>query len=153
MTSHAKKPPSDEARWVSLYPAYINAKKTQREGRRISKQKAVDTPTCQEMLDILKNAGLNVRAEKKMYPRDQNRDYQFQGRLRIQLKEEDGKLCNENYPTRESLMFYLADTIPKLKTRQQRSGSTAPSESTQQQQPKGAVAAAGGAGGGKKKKR
>jgi len=142
----ARKPHSDEARWISLYPAYINAKKTQREGRRIPKQKAVDTPTCQEMLDILKNAGLNVRLEKKMYSKDPNRDYQFQGRIRIQLKDDEGKLCNENFNSRESLMFYCADSIPKLKTRQQRSGSTAPAEASQQQQK-----APGG--GGKKKKR
>jgi len=150
-SSVSRKLPSDESRWIALYPAYINAKKTQREGRRIPKQKAVDTPTCQEMLDILKNAGLNVRAEKKMYPRDPNRDYQFQGRLRVQLKDDEGKLCNENFPSRESLMFFLAETIPKLKTRQQRSGPTTVTDSSQQQQQK--AVAAGGGGGGKKKKR
>lgn len=41
-----------------------------------------------------------------MYPRDQNRDYQFQGRIRVQLKEEDGKLCNENFPTRKWICLF-----------------------------------------------
>jgi len=86
-----------------------------------------------------------------MYSRDQNRDYQFQGRVRIQLKDDDGKLCNENFATRESLMFYCADSIPKLKTRQQRSGSTAPADASQQQ--KAPAGGGGGGGGGKKKKR
>lgn len=36
-----------------------------------------------------------------MYPRDPNRDYQFQGRIRVQLKDENGQNLNSNYPTRK----------------------------------------------------
>lgn len=47
-------------RWVCIYPAYINSKKTLAEGRRISKGKCVENPTFQEIRDVLDAAGLNV---------------------------------------------------------------------------------------------
>jgi signal recognition particle subunit SRP19 len=40
-------------RWVVLYPAYIDAKKTLAEGRRIPKEKAVENPTLQEIQQVL----------------------------------------------------------------------------------------------------
>jgi signal recognition particle subunit SRP19 len=51
----------DEAkikRWVIIYPAYIDAKKTLREGRRIPKEKAVENPTLPEIQQVL--ALLNI---------------------------------------------------------------------------------------------
>lgn len=36
-----------------------------------------------------------------MYPREWNRDAQYRGRVRIQLKQEDGNLCFPQFPTRE----------------------------------------------------
>lgn len=41
----------------------------------------------------------------------------FRGRIRIQLKNDDGSLCNSNFPTREAIMYHLGEMIPKLKTR------------------------------------
>jgi len=118
MGSVSKKSPSDEGRWICVYPSYINAKKSAAEGRRIAKEKAVDNPTSQEILDILKNAGLNVKLEKKMYPREWIRDWNFQGRVRIQLRNEDGSLSQAQFPSRTAVMLYAAEMIPKLKSRQ-----------------------------------
>jgi len=140
MDSYKTKPPSDECRWISLYPAYINAKRTIAEGRRVPANKAVDNPTSQEMLDILKNAGFNVRLERKMYPRDPSRDMQFQGRVRVQLLQDDGNPVLAEFPTREAVMRYLVEMIPKLKSRQSKSGAAAatnnsgPTNTAQQQQ-------------------
>jgi len=122
---HEKEEDAVPKHWVSIYPAYINSKKTVKEGRRIPKSKAVETPTSQEICDVLKAAGLNIKLQRtKMYPRDQNRDYTFQGRIRVELKNGDGKILNENFPTRDSLMLYAVEMIPKLKSRLQK-GATA----------------------------
>ncbi|KAI1731184.1 SRP19 protein [Ditylenchus destructor] len=124
------KPHSDESRWVVIYPLYINSKRTVAGGRRIAKEKCVEDPTCQEIADIFTHAGLKCNYEKKkMHPRDPTRELNAQGRIRVQLKNDDGSLCNESFPTRDSLMVYACEMIPKLKSRQA-GGNQAPSQST-----------------------
>ena len=39
MANIKQKPFSDEARWITIYPAYLNSKKTKKEGRRIPASK------------------------------------------------------------------------------------------------------------------
>uniref|UniRef100_A0A915CX52 Signal recognition particle 19 kDa protein n=1 Tax=Ditylenchus dipsaci TaxID=166011 RepID=A0A915CX52_9BILA len=124
------KPYSDESRWTVIYPLYINSKKTVAQGRRIIKEKCVENPTVAEMADIVNHAGLKCKLEaKKMHPRDPTREANMQGRIRVQLKNDDGSSCNDLFPTRDSLMFYLADMIPKLKSRQP-GGSASSSQAT-----------------------
>uniref|UniRef100_A0A3B4AP63 Signal recognition particle 19 kDa protein n=1 Tax=Periophthalmus magnuspinnatus TaxID=409849 RepID=A0A3B4AP63_9GOBI len=84
------------SRFICLYPVYINSKKTLAEGRRIPTEK------------------------NKMHPREWNRDVQFRGRVRVQLKQADGELCNDKFGSRKDVMFYVAEMIPKLKTRTQK---------------------------------
>uniref|UniRef100_A0A0E9S6I6 Signal recognition particle 19 kDa protein n=1 Tax=Anguilla anguilla TaxID=7936 RepID=A0A0E9S6I6_ANGAN len=105
---------------MCIYPAYANSKKTIAEGRRIPSEKGVENPTCAEIRDVLSAAGLSVLVENKMYPREWNRDAQFRGRVRVQLKEEDGNLCQEKFSSRKDVMLYVAEMIPKLKTRTQK---------------------------------
>ncbi|KAG9355029.1 hypothetical protein JZ751_001742 [Albula glossodonta] len=100
--AHLTTNPANKERFMCIYPAYINSKKTLAEGRRIPSEKAVENPTCAEIRDVLSAAGMNVLVENKMYPREWNRDVQFRGRVRIQLKEEDGSLCQEKFTSRES---------------------------------------------------
>uniref|UniRef100_A0A6Q2ZDC4 Signal recognition particle 19 kDa protein n=1 Tax=Esox lucius TaxID=8010 RepID=A0A6Q2ZDC4_ESOLU len=83
---------------------------------------AVENPTCAEIRDVLTAAGMNVYVENKMYPREWNRDVQFRGRVRVQLKQDDGTLYNDKFPSRKDVMFYVAETIPKLKSRTQKGG-------------------------------
>ncbi|XP_026124657.1 signal recognition particle 19 kDa protein-like [Carassius auratus] len=120
--AHLTTNPADKERFVCVYPAYINSKKTLAEGRRIAAEKAVENPSCAEIRDVLTAAGLNVLVENKMYPREWNRDVQFRGRVRIQLKLEDGSLCQDKFASRKDVMFYVAEMIPKLKSRTQKSG-------------------------------
>ncbi|XP_066469663.1 signal recognition particle 19 kDa protein isoform X2 [Tiliqua scincoides] len=92
---------SDKSRFICIYPAYINNKKTIAEGRRIPIDKAVENPTSTEIQDVCAAAGLNVLLEKsKMYPREWNRDAQYRGRVRIQLKQDDGNPCLPQFPSR-----------------------------------------------------
>ncbi|XP_074713086.1 signal recognition particle 19 kDa protein isoform X1 [Strix uralensis] len=112
-------------RFICIYPAYLNNKKTIAEGRRIPIDKAVENPTSAEIQDVCAAVGFNVLLEKnKMYPREWNRDVQYRGRVRIQLKQDDGNPCLPQFPTRKSVMLYAAETIPKLKTRTQKMGGS-----------------------------
>ncbi len=127
-------------RWICVYPTYINSRKTLPEGRRIPKKKAIDNPTVNEIKDICNAAGFQVVLEPgKFYPRDQNKDPLFRGRVRVQLKNEDNTPVKEQFPNRKSLLLYISEMIPKLKTRQQKQGA-------------GAESSAGGQDKGKKKK-
>nr|XP_044636036.1 signal recognition particle 19 kDa protein isoform X1 [Equus asinus] len=110
-------------RFICIYPAYLNNKKTIAEGRRIPISKAVENPTATEIQDVCSAVGLNVFLERnKMYSREWNRDAQYRGRVRVQLKQEDGSLCLVQFPSRKSVMLYVAEMIPKLKTRTQKTG-------------------------------
>ncbi|XP_071340177.1 signal recognition particle 19 kDa protein isoform X1 [Trachinotus anak] len=130
--AHLTQNPADKERFICLYPVYINSKKTLAEGRRIPAEKAVENPSCTEIRDVLTAAGMNVYMEcvcvcvfvfqNKMHPREWNRDVQFRGRVRIQLKQEDGNFCQEKFSSRKDVMLYVAEMIPKLKTRTQKSG-------------------------------
>lgn len=127
---------SDRERWVCIYPAYINSKKSLAEGRRIPKEKCVENPTAQEIRDVLVAAGLKVGVENKLYSRERSKELTYRGRIRVQLKNDDGSLFNPDFPSRDSLMIHLAEMIPKLKSRQSKGASDQP---------------AGGSGGGKGK--
>ncbi|XP_075881727.1 signal recognition particle 19 kDa protein [Nelusetta ayraudi] len=121
--SHLSENPAEKERFVCIYPVYINNKKTLAEGRRIPTEKGVENPSCNEIKDVLVAAGLNVYTENnKMHPREWNRDAQFRGRVRVQLKQTDGSLCLEKFTSRKDVMFYVAEMIPKLKTRTQKGG-------------------------------
>ncbi|KAH8397543.1 hypothetical protein KR222_009104 [Zaprionus bogoriensis] len=130
-------------RWICLYPAYINSKKTRQEGRRLPKENCVENPTYVEIRDVLSVSNLHFAVENKQYCREKSREIQFRGRVRVQLRNADGTLCNSDFPTRESIMQHVAGKIPQLKTRQNKS-----SEPQAQQQSSGAGAGSGGGGGG-----
>ncbi|XP_008832532.1 signal recognition particle 19 kDa protein [Nannospalax galili] len=125
MACAAARSPADQDRFICIYPAYLNNKKTIAEGRRIPISKAVENPTATEIQDVCMAVGLNAFLEKnKMYSREWNRDVQYRGRVRVQLKQDDGSLCLVQFPSRKSVMLYAAEMIPKLKTRTQKTGGT-----------------------------
>lgn len=138
---------SDRERWICIYPAYINSKKTIAEGRRIPKDKAVDNPTHQEIRDILVAAGMKIGVENKLYSRERSKELLYRGRIRIQLKNDDGSPINPDLPTRESIMLHLGQTIPKLKSRATKQGG-----GDQGSQGGGGSGGGGGQTGGSKKK-
>ncbi|XP_034247807.1 signal recognition particle 19 kDa protein [Thrips palmi] len=123
------KPHSEIDRWICIYPAYLNSKKTLAEGRKIAKDKAVENPTHQEIRDVLIAAGMKVGVENKLYSRERSKELLFRGRIRVQLKNDDGTPFNSSFPTRDSLLLHLGEMIPKLKARVNR-----PSGSEQSQQ-------------------
>ncbi|CAJ0580579.1 unnamed protein product, partial [Mesorhabditis spiculigera] len=118
MTDIKKKPKSAPERWVSIYPAYINSKRTLKEGRRIPASEAVEEPTVKEIFDILQTSNYAPVAERKMYPRDQTLDWVKQGRVRVQLYNDDGSLKFPDLASKRALYAHVAAMIPKLKSRQ-----------------------------------
>ena len=103
-------------------------------------------PTYIEIRDVLITAGYQPIVENKTYPRERSRELDFRGRIRVQLRKDDGSPFIDKFTTRESVMEHLGQMIPQLKSRQQgKSGSG------QENQP--AQAGGGGAGGKKNKKK
>ncbi|CAH0407420.1 unnamed protein product [Chilo suppressalis] len=117
---------SDVERWICIYPAYINSKKSLAEGRKLSKAYCVENPTHQEIRDVLVTAGLHVGVENKLYPRERSKEMLYRGRIRVQLKNDDGNPIKPEFPTRESVMKYIGESIPKMKTRQNRPAEQQP---------------------------
>lgn len=60
-------------RWICIYPAYINSKKSRQEGRKIRKELCVENPTFQEMKDVLSVSNLRIGIENKLYPREKSK--------------------------------------------------------------------------------
>ncbi|XP_057365145.1 signal recognition particle 19 kDa protein-like [Daphnia carinata] len=131
------KKPSDPERWICIYPAYIDSSKTRVAGRRVPKSRAVERPTCNEISDVLQAANFKVGVEPKFYSRESSKEEEMRGRVRVQLKNEDGSPVNPGFPTRDSLFLYIGEKIPHLKSRVFKSS--------------GDGQAAGQGGGGKKK--
>jgi len=107
----------DPERWICIYPAYINSKKSIKEGRRIPCEKAVDTPVYQEIKMVLDDAKVEYILEPKFYSRERSKEPPFVGRFRIHLKNKEGELIRPEFDSRESLMLYIAEKIPLLKCR------------------------------------
>ncbi|XP_004845290.1 signal recognition particle 19 kDa protein-like isoform X2 [Heterocephalus glaber] len=95
--------PADQDRFICIYPAYLNNKKTIAEGRWIP-----------------------ISKKNKMYSREWNSNVQYRGRVWVKLEQEDGSLCLGQFPSGKSVMLYAAEMIPKLKTRTQKTGGGDP---------------------------
>ncbi|XP_026737337.1 signal recognition particle 19 kDa protein [Trichoplusia ni] len=122
---------SDVERWICIYPAYLNSKKTLAQGRKLPKANCVENPTHQEIRDVLVAAGLRVGVENKLYPREPSKELLYRGRIRVQLKNDDGSPVKPDLPTRDAVMKHIGDAIPKLKTRQNRPADQQATQTTQ----------------------
>ena len=69
----------------------------------------VPNPNHMEIRDVLMSAGYQPIVENKQYPRERSREFEFRGRIRVQLKNDDGSPHLENFQTRESIMEHLGN--------------------------------------------
>ncbi|VDO67903.1 unnamed protein product [Haemonchus placei] len=107
------KPFSDEKRWVVIYPTYLDSKKSLQQGRKIPKGMAVENPTSVEIFDVLTASGLNPVLERgKLHPREQDREPEKLGRVRVMLKNDDGTVKNKDYPTSEPHLLCTIVPLP-----------------------------------------
>lgn len=51
------------------------------------------------MLAVLYSQGMKYALESKLYSRERSKEPPYGGRVRIQLKDDDGNPLNPNYPT------------------------------------------------------
>ena len=74
---------SDPERFICIYPAYMNKLKSISEGRRITKEKAVENPNYQEIKMVLDESGFqmgsNYVMEGKFYSREKSKEPMFRG--------------------------------------------------------------------------
>ncbi|KAG2650429.1 signal recognition particle 19 kDa protein-like [Panicum virgatum] len=122
---------TNSKKWSVLYRVYIDSRKTVAEGRRVTAGKACPDPTCGEIADCCSHLNIPCHIEPdKSYPRD----FLQVGRVRVQLKRDDGSLVNPEIVTKKKLMLQVAELVPKHlgRTRKQEpasnSSSTAPSQ-------------------------
>ncbi|KAJ3080146.1 hypothetical protein HK102_003265 [Quaeritorhiza haematococci] len=98
-------------KWVCVYPVYIDAGKTMSEGRRIPKELAVKEPAAVYMAESLRHLGLMGALEAdKRHPRD---PFTF-GRIRVQLRTPDGRLCNPAVTNKRELLVRMAALLPQV---------------------------------------
>ena len=114
---------TNSSRWNTIYPAYLNSNRTVAEGRRISKRKACSDPRWQEIKDVLESTGnFEVVGEgNKTYPREVDKETPaHRGRVKYHLVKESDRLNSK-----KDILIFLADMIPRLKSRTQKGASQA----------------------------
>lgn len=71
--------------WQCLYPVYFDAGRTKAQGRRVSKELAVQNPLAQDVVDACGKLGLSVVFEPgKTHPKD----WANPGRARVLVKKD-----------------------------------------------------------------
>jgi signal recognition particle subunit SRP19 len=96
--------PAISKRWTCLYPIYFDAAKTRQEGRRVGKEQAVENPLARTIVDAVARLGLDVVFEAtKLHPKD----WANPGRIRVQLKDADGKIKRPNVKNSASDPFSI----------------------------------------------
>lgn len=141
-----------ERKWdkrVVIYPAYIDKNITVAAGRRVPKTKACEDPNVKEICDCCTGA-LKLKAdfEYKHY----SRQWWVPGRVRVQLKNDDGSPCNPQIPDRKTLFLRVAELVPHHPMRSQEAlaAKKAAAEQHERQIKAAEKAAAGGSSGGTK---
>ena len=116
------------------------------------KELCIENPTYQEIKDVLASANMNLYVENKIYPRERSKvsvavfkclliltikrfqELLNRGRIRVQIKHEDGTAINPDLATRRRILKYVCDMVPQLKSRiANPKGGEVPVQSTSQQ--------------------
>ncbi|KAI7866123.1 signal recognition particle, SRP19 subunit [Spinellus fusiger] len=102
--------PADYKDWVCVYPVYIDNSKSMTDGRKISKEKAVEKPHAYHMAIAAQSMGLPVVYEGKKHPRD----WANPGRIKVQLKNKQQFFMNPHCTTRKQLYIRIASQLPAI---------------------------------------
>jgi signal recognition particle subunit SRP19 len=108
----------EDRQWSTIWPTYLNSAKTTAEGRRVPKTKGVENPRWQEIKDVLEaTKDFTVQADPvKVYPRELDKEMPI-NRGRVKYQTTDPK-----YQKKRAVLLYLAEMIPKLKSRAKGAG-------------------------------
>jgi signal recognition particle subunit SRP19 len=101
----------DPAKFIVIYPSYLDSSKTIAQGRRIGAETAVDTPTVSDISQALQRLKIrHVLQPHKGYSRDIRTLWDNPGRVKVE----------PNTFKRKALLVEVAKIIPDLASRQQR---------------------------------
>ena len=79
----------------------------------------MDNPLCTEIRDVCLSQQLGVEFEtNKHYPREIAKDHIHSGRVRVQIKNDDGSPLNENIISRKMALTYHNGTRVPLRASQ-----------------------------------
>ncbi|KAG2234250.1 signal recognition particle, SRP19 subunit [Thamnidium elegans] len=102
--------PEEYKDWVCVYPCYIDADKSVQDGRKISKEKAVNNPHAYHMSIACQKLGFSAVYENKRHPRD----WANVGRVRVQMKNSANFFIHEDIITRKQLFITIAKLLPGI---------------------------------------
>lgn len=101
---------------IIIWPVYIDAKKTLKDGRRLPARFCVEFPQMHEIKEVLEHLEFEHVYEEKAYPRDLTQ----YGRFRVELKDaRTGEPKVEGITSRRELLLRICELIPGLKTRKE----------------------------------
>nr|A9AAJ9.1 RecName: Full=Signal recognition particle 19 kDa protein; Short=SRP19 [Methanococcus maripaludis C6] len=73
-----------------IWPTYIDSKRTKNEGRKVSKEFAVQSPKLKDIADKINKMGLEYSIEnKKSYPRE---PWEICGYIKVKIEKNASKL-------------------------------------------------------------
>lgn len=88
-----------------LYPIYFDKSRSRAGGRKVGAELAVENPLAREIVDAAQMLGLTVGLEPdKFHPKD----WANPGRVRVLLKDENGKLMNPKIKNSKSAISPMA---------------------------------------------
>ncbi|KAJ5238374.1 signal recognition particle 19 kDa protein [Penicillium chermesinum] len=91
-----------------LYPVYFDKSRTRAEGRKVGSNLAVENPLARDIVDAVQILGLKAGLEpEKLHPKD----WANPGRVRVLLKDEDGKLVNPKIKNKHHLYILVAEYL------------------------------------------
>jgi Signal recognition particle 19 kDa protein len=91
-----------------LYPVYFDKTRSRAEGRKVGAELAVENPLARDIVDAVQMLGLNAGLEpEKLHPKD----WANPGRVRVQVKNEDGQLANPKIKNSTWLIPLMVSTV------------------------------------------
>lgn len=88
-----------------LYPIYFDKSRSRAEGRKVGAELAVENPLARDIVDAVQMLGFKAGLEpEKLHPKD----WANPGRVRVLLKNEDGRLTNPKIKNSKWLTRLLA---------------------------------------------
>ncbi|KAJ6010367.1 Signal recognition particle SEC65 subunit [Penicillium sp. IBT 35674x] len=99
-----------------LYPVYFDKTRSRAEGRKVGSELAVENPLARDIADAVQMLGLKTALEpEKLHPKD----WANPGRVRVLLKDEDGRLVNSNIKNKHHLFIIVAQYLKAHPTNEQ----------------------------------
>jgi len=99
--------------WICVYPVYLDADKSISGGRRVAKEYAHPDPYPRAIVESVRKLKLPVFVEpNKIHPKSFHGN--TMGRVRVQLKGQDGRLLRPDIPNKHRLLIEIGRNLREL---------------------------------------